>query len=83
MAINIAAEVKRLLVRDFGHAEDKVTDAASFVDDLGCDSLDLVEILISAEDLFGVQINDDAAEKAVTVGDAVRLIERLRAGAAA
>jgi acyl carrier protein len=69
-----------LVVEKLGCYETVVTSDARFMDDLGCDSLDIVGLLIATEDGFGVEITDEDAEKCVTVGDAVALIERLRAG---
>ena len=54
---------------------DKVTQEASFIDDLGADSLDIVELVMAFEEEFGVEIPDDAAEKIATVGDATKYIE--------
>ena len=54
---------------------DKVTEDASFLDDLGADSLDIVELVMAFEEEFGVEIPDDAAEKITTVGDATKYIE--------
>ena len=58
-----------------GVESDKVTDTASFIDDLGADSLDNVELVMAFEEEFGVEIPDDAAEKIVTVKDAITFIE--------
>ena len=55
---------------------DKVTDAASFIDDLGADSLDTVELVMAFEEEFGCEIPDDAAETILTVGDAVKFLEK-------
>ena len=55
---------------------EKVTDNASFIEDLGADSLDTVELVMAFEEEFGIEIPDDAAESIVTVGDAVKFIEK-------
>jgi len=55
---------------------DKVVDAASFIDDLGADSLDTVELVMAFEEEFGCEIPDDAAETILTVGDATKFLER-------
>ena len=57
-----------------GVEKDKVTDSASFIDDLGSDSLDTVELVMAFEEEFGIEIPDDAAESIQTVGDAVNFI---------
>lgn len=68
---DIAARVKKIVVDHLGVEEDKVTEQAAFIDDLGADSLDTVELVMAFEEEFGVEIPDDAAEKIQTVGDAV------------
>jgi acyl carrier protein len=70
-----ADRVKKIVVEHLGVEEDKVTPDASFIDDLGADSLDIVELVMAFEEEFGVEIPDDAAEKINTVGDANRYIE--------
>jgi acyl carrier protein len=72
---DIAARVKKIVVEHLGVEEDKVTPDASFIDDLGADSLDIVELVMAFEEEFGVEIPDDAAEKINTVGDANSFIE--------
>ncbi len=72
---DIAARVKKIVVEHLGVEEDKVTPDASFIDDLGADSLDIVELVMAFEEEFGVEIPDDAAEKINTVGDANTYIE--------
>ncbi len=57
-----------------GVEEDKVTDGASFIDDLGADSLDTVELVMAFEEEFALEIPDDAAEKILTVNDAIKFI---------
>ena len=58
-----------------GVEEEKVTDEASFIDDLGADSLDTVELVMAFEEEFGSEISDSEAEKILTVGDAIKFIE--------
>ena len=71
--------VKKIVVEHLGVDEAKVTDDASFVDDLGADSLDTVELVMAFEEEFGVEIPDDAAEKITTVKDAIDYIEQQKA----
>jgi acyl carrier protein len=73
---NIEARVKKIVVEHLGVDEEKVTKEASFIDDLGADSLDTVELVMAFEEEFGVEIPDDAAETILTVGDAVRFLEK-------
>lgn len=72
---DIATRVKKIVVEHLGVDEDKVTENASFIDDLGADSLDTVELVMAFEEEFSVEIPDDAAEKIQTVGDAVNFIK--------
>ncbi|MDT0577163.1 acyl carrier protein [Croceicoccus sp. F390] len=67
--------VKKIVVEHLGVEADKVTMDASFIDDLGADSLDIVELVMAFEEEFGVEIPDDAAENIATVGDAVTYIK--------
>ena len=67
--------VKKIVVEHLGVEEDKVTPDASFIDDLGADSLDIVELVMAFEEEFGVEIPDDAAEKITTVKDAIEYID--------
>ena len=66
--------VKKIVVEHLGIDENKVNDSASFIDDLGADSLDTVELVMAFEEEFGIEIPDDAAESIQTVGDAVNFI---------
>jgi acyl carrier protein len=66
---------EKIVVEHLGVDESKVTENASFIDDLGADSLDTVELVMAFEEEFGCEIPDDAAEKIVTVKDAVSFIE--------
>ena len=68
---DVAARVKAIIVEHLGVGEDKVTNTASFIDDLGADSLDTVELVMAFEEAFDCEIPDDAAEKILTVKDAV------------
>ncbi len=72
---DIADKVKQIVVEHLGVDEDKVTEDAKFVDDLGADSLDTVELVMAFEEEFGVEIPDDAAEKINTVKDAITFIQ--------
>jgi acyl carrier protein len=72
---NIEAKVKAIIIDQLGVSEEEVTINASFVDDLGADSLDLVELVMALEEEFGQEIPDEDAEKIVTVKDAVQYIE--------
>ena len=71
-----AEKVKKIVVEHLGVDEAKVTPEASFIDDLGADSLDTVELVMAFEEAFGVEIPDDAAEKITTVKDAIDYIEQ-------
>ncbi len=70
-----ADRVKKIVVEHLGVEADKVTEEAAFIDDLGADSLDIVELVMAFEEEFSVEIPDDAAEKIQTVGDAVNFIK--------
>jgi acyl carrier protein len=70
-----ADRVKRIVVEHLGVEEDKVSAGASFIDDLGADSLDTVELVMAFEEEFGIEIPDDAAEKIATVKDAITFID--------
>jgi len=70
-----AERVKDIIVKQLGVKPEEVTDDASFTDDLGADSLDLVEVVMALEEEFGAQIPDEDAEKIKTVGDAVKYID--------
>jgi acyl carrier protein len=72
---DISERVKKIVVEHLGVEEAKVTEAASFVDDLGADSLDTVELVMAFEEEFGCEIPDDAAEKILTVKDAIEYIQ--------
>nr|WP_295371931.1 acyl carrier protein [uncultured Sphingosinicella sp.] len=74
-----AERVKKIVVEHLGVENEKVTEEASFIDDLGADSLDIVELVMAFEEEFGVEIPDDAAEKITTVKDAIDYIEANKA----
>ncbi len=67
--------VKKIVVENLGVDAGQVTEAASFIDDLGADSLDTVELVMAFEEEFGIEIPDDAAETILTVADAVKFID--------
>lgn len=72
---DVAGKVQEIVVEHLGVDADKVVEGANFIDDLGADSLDTVELVMAFEEEFGIEIPDDAAEKIATVGDAVKFIE--------
>ena len=72
---DIANRVKKIVVEHLSVDEDKVLEGASFIDDLGADSLDTVELVMAFEEEFGSEISDSEAEKILTVGDAIKFIE--------
>ncbi len=72
---DIEAKVKDIIVNELGVEQEKVTSEASFVDDLGADSLDTVELVMAFEEEFGIEIPDEDAEKLQTVGDAIKYID--------
>ena len=71
----IEAQVKQIVVDHLGIDQDKVTPESKFIDDLGADSLDTVELVMAFEEEFGSEISDSEAEKILTVGDAIKFIE--------
>ncbi len=73
---DIAERVKKIVVENLGVDDKKVTEVASFIDDLGADSLDTVELVMAFEEEFSIEIPDDAAETILTVADAVKFIEQ-------
>ena len=73
---DVAERVKKIVVEHLGVDAEKVTPEASFIDDLGADSLDTVELVMAFEEEFGVEIPDDAAEKITTVRDAIEYIDQ-------
>jgi acyl carrier protein len=75
MAENIEARVKEIIVNELGVEAEKVTSEASFVEDLGADSLDTVELVMAFEEEFGMEIPDEDAEQLQSVGDAIKYIK--------
>ncbi len=73
---SIEERVKQIIVEQLGVDEGEVTPTASFVDDLGADSLDMVELVMAFEEAFGLEIPDEDAEKIATVKDAITYIEK-------
>ena len=79
---SISEQVKKIVIEHLGVDESKVTDNASFVDDLGADSLDTVELVMAFEEEFGIEIPEADAEKIQKVGDAISYIEKHKSTAA-
>ena len=75
MKKDVSSKVKKMVADHLGVEELKVTEEANFVDDLGADSLDTVELVMAFEEEFGSEISDSEAEKILTVGDAIKFIE--------
>ena len=75
MSKDVSATVKKIVADHLGVDEEKVKEEASFIDDLGADSLDTVELVMAFEEEFGSEISDNEAEKILTVGDAIKFIE--------
>jgi acyl carrier protein len=75
MKRDVPVKVKKMVADHLGVDEAKVTDEANFIDDLGADSLDTVELVMAFEEEFGSEISDSEAEKILTVGDAIKFIE--------
>ena len=75
MSEDDSSKVKKIEADHLGIDESKVTEESSFIDDLGADSLDTVELVMAFEEEFGSEISDSEAEKILTVGDAVKFIE--------
>ena len=71
----VQEQVKKIVVDHLGIDESKVIPEAKFIDDLGADSLDTVELVMAFEEEFGSEISDSEAEKILTVGDAIKFIE--------
>jgi len=76
MTKDISGKIKKMVADHLGIEESKVTDEANFIDDLGADSLDTVELVMAFEEEFASEISDSEAEKILTVGDAIKFIER-------
>ena len=79
MSEDVSSKVKKIVADHLGIDEAKVTEESSFIDDLGADSLDTVELVMAFEEEFGSEISDSEAEKILTVGDAVKFIDDLGA----
>ena len=75
MAEAVADRVRAIIAEQLGVKLEEVTDAASFIEDLGADSLDTVELVMALEEEFGIEIPDEDAEKMTAVGDAIKYIE--------
>ncbi|HDS03579.1 MAG TPA: acyl carrier protein [Firmicutes bacterium] len=76
MNAEILGKVKDIVASQLGKEQREITDTASFIDDLGADSLDTMELVLALEDEFGIKIEDEDAEKLKTVKDAVEYIEK-------
>jgi acyl carrier protein len=81
MAEAVADRVRAIIAEQLGVKLEEVTDTASFIEDLGADSLDTVELVMALEEEFGIEIPDEDAEKMTAVGDAIRYIEAKAASA--
>ena len=77
--MEVAEKVKGIIVEQLGVEEKKVTSEASFIDDLGADSLDTVELVMAFEEAFDIEIPDEDAEKIATVKDAIDYIQKNKA----
>ena len=75
MSDDVKSKVKKIVADHLGIEEEKVTDEASFIDDLGADSLDTVELVMAFEEEFSIEIPDDIAEKITTIKEAIEHIE--------
>ena len=75
MTKDISQKVKKMVAEHLGLEESKVAEESNFIDDLGADSLDTVELVMAFEEEFGSEISDSDAEKILTVGDAIKFIE--------
>ena len=75
---DIGERVKKIVVEHLGVEAAQVKDEAKFIDDLGADSLDTVELVMAFEEEFGIEIPDEAAEKIVTVNDAIKFIQDMK-----
>ena len=76
MAESVNDRVRAIIAEQLGVKLEEVTDGASFIEDLGADSLDTVELVMALEEEFGIEIPDEDAEKMVTVGDSIKYIEQ-------
>jgi acyl carrier protein len=80
MSEPIEARVREIIINELGVESEKVTDEASFVEDLGADSLDTVELVMAFEEEFGIDIPDEDAEQMRTVGDAIKYLKKNSGG---
>ena len=80
MAEAVADRVRAIIAEQLGVKLEEVTDSASFIEDLGADSLDTVELVMALEEEFGIEIPDEDAEKMTSVGEAIKYIETKAAG---
>ena len=78
--MSLEQRVREIIVEQLGVEEDEVTPEASFIEDLGADSLDTVELVMAFEEEFDIEIPDEEAEKIVTVQDAINYIKKEQAG---
>ena len=78
MASSTEEKIKAIIVEQLGVNESEVTGGASFVDDLGADSLDIIELVMAFEEAFGIEIPDEAAEKILTVQNAIDYVDARR-----
>jgi acyl carrier protein len=74
--MTVTEKVREMIVEQLGVSESEVVPEAKFIDDLGADSLDIVELIMALEDVYGIEIPDEDAEKMETVGDAIKYIEQ-------
>ena len=75
---DVAERVKKIVVEHLNVDAEKVSDGASFIEDLGADSLDTVELVMALEEEFGIEVPDEQAEKLQSVGDVIKYIEDLQ-----
>ena len=75
MAEDIAKKVKEIIAEQLDVSEDKVKEEASFMDDLGADSLDIIELIMRFEEEFDIEISDEDAESIATVGEAIKYVQ--------